>query len=395
MFKIRLDLPYSNLIYISFFFRYEFVDFHKSVWPKVITLLRKKFNRNADLICPKFLTFITNIVQCVKLFPDTLFYNNWVKNFFCEYLLVLKIEDSEVKYVRDDDLIVILKTYFDCLRFFIQRTIHNVSIDLNDLIHNNYNLNLDNLTEVGIDDNLLFRILFEKHLLTTLKWLFSHSNDQLAITGFDQISYMIAFYFKHCNNVPLYSKLLNLILNDVKNYMEDIFTVNVNQYPAIEIKRLTQFIKVMYTTFDINSNYSDMCDSLTDNSGESKDIDTNQRIDKSKIKESTEIYFCDLKNITIQLLRFCINNGKNCDQIYCMENVCALTNLFKDKCIYANLTDKGNLVDTFDCLLYFLKNKKAVDEKQIDLLIELIFVVLLLDPIFLNPSTFERLMEVC
>lgn len=337
--------------------------------------------------------FITNLTQCVKLFPDNFFYNNWVNTFFREYLLVIKAEDSELKCVKDDELVLILKTYIDCLRLFIQRSIHNVSVELNELINGNNEINLDNLTEDEIDDNLLFKILFEKHLLTVLKLLFTHPNEQIATNGLDQLSYMISFYYKHCTNVSPYSKLLSLILDDVKNYMEDIFKVNVNHYPAIEVKNLTQFITLMYGIFHIK--YSDETEFLDGNGNSTNDINTNLVIKTPSITEPIEIYRFELKNITIQLLRLCINNGMNCDRIYCMENICTLTYLFKDKYIYANLTEKGTLMDTIDCLLYFLKHKKTSDDKQMNSLIKLIFAVLYLDSIDLNPSMFQRLMEVC
>lgn len=378
------------------------IDFHNNVWPKINSLLCNKFNRNSDLICPKLLPFITNVVQCEDLFSDTAFYNNWVNKFFCDFLLVVKVDNFDAKSNEKDEIIIALKTYIDCLRFFIQRTLNNVSIDMNGINDITDTESSDHLIEGDIDNNLLFRILFRQHLLSLLKWLIYHSSDELAMSGFNQISYIVAFYYKHCTNVPIYSKLLSLIWNSIARYMDDIFNINVSNYPGSQVKRLTQFLKIMhYTILGIKSKNIDENKGLDGGASDGSDdkyindLSTLQAVKNDKIKEPSENYSYELKSLTHQLLRYCLHNAKQCDRIYCMEHVRTLTDLLGNKIIYAKLTANGTVLDSIDYLLYLLKHKSFVNEKQINILIELIYDVLHSYSSIMRPSMFQKILEVC
>ena len=342
----RLQLQKFWLKYeIIFFFRYETVDFHQNIWPKFSSLQRNAFNRNAQAICPNILPFFSQLSQVVA---DISEYNVLVKQFFDNIRDVI-ISDNSTFSISKQDNKIIIKTYFECMRYLIQK-VHNKKEDMQD------------------EENAIVLKLLEDNIVETIKWCLTSSNSLITKYFFQHTSAFVAFCDKQSTKSTLYRSLLDKFWT----LIFCIITEGLKEEDVDELclERVIELINDLYVANP----------SLEEN--KVKFIEDNVEEDKVErsvaLKEPHTIaafIHNELKQLVLQLLRICLKKTLDSKTSKYMKHVRLICNMFNDKDFYAKVSDDNDLNTTLLTLVNLLKSM-FLDNEACEIVTDVIFEIL-------------------
>ena len=306
---------------------------------------RNAFNRNAQAICPNILPFFSQLSQVVA---DISEYNTLVKQFFDNIRDVIISDNSTLSISKQDNKIII-KTYFECMRYLIQK-VHNRKEDMQD------------------EENAIVLKLLEDNIVETIKWCLQSSNSLITKYFFQHTSTFVAFCDKQSTKSTLYRSLLDkfwyliccIITEDLKK--EDV--------DELCLERVIELINDLYVANP----------SLEEN--KVKFVEDNMEDDKVEscvaLKEPHTIaafIHNELKQLVLQLLRICLKKTLDLKTSKYMKHVRLICNMFNDKDFYAKVSDDNDLNTTLFTLVNLLKSM-FLDNEACEIVTDVIFEIL-------------------
>lgn len=335
--------------------RPETIDFRKTVWPKFCSLLRNAFNRNAQAICPNILPFFS---QLSHVTDNTAEYQDFVKQFFDN--LKILIENEQAINISKQDSNIIIKTYFECLRYLMQK-INNASKD----------------GGVTSDDIEFAVTILEKNLMSTLKWCLSSTNGVITRYFFQQSSTLVAFFDKQQSNAQLYPKLLDTFWSSLFNVtLEDLKQQDVQE---LYVERVIGLINDLYVANpcleEHKVKFIEPCTDNNINENDEKDKAHARPVTPKEAHTTAAFRQKELKQLVLQLLRICLQKTLTLKTSKYAKHVRLLCNMFNDKEFFAKLSENNTLEGTLTIFTDLL-NACFMNDDACEIVMDVIFEIL-------------------
>lgn len=342
-----LPIPAKLSTKSIFIFRYEAINFHQNVWPKFSSLQRNAFNRNAQAICPNILPFFSQLSQVVT---DISEYNILVKQFFDNIRDVI-ISDNTTLSISKQDNKIIIKTYFECMRYLIQKV---------------YNKKEKNIQ--AEDDTIVVKLL-EENIVETIKWCLTSPNNLIAKYFFQHTSTFVAFCDKQSTKSTLYRSLLDKFWSLIFHIItEDLKKEEVDE---LCLERVVELINDLYVA---NPSLEESRVKFVEDNVEEEKVEQCA----TPLKESHTVaafIHKELKQLVVQLLRICLKKTLDLRTSKYMKHVRLICNMFNDKEFYAKVSDDNDLNTTLYTLVNLLKSI-FLDNEACEIVIDVIFEIL-------------------
>ncbi|KAH8259572.1 hypothetical protein KR026_006780 [Drosophila bipectinata] len=328
---------------------YASLNIRKALLPKLSTLLRNGFNRNAQAICPNLLPFLSKITPASLQDLDIY---EFYQRFFDD--MKLGITEKFDPPLSKSDCTVIHNAYFECLRFLFQQ--------------------INNKKEKESKDEEFVIKLLETNILEPISWLLK--SDSAHVKNFFQhSSALVAFWDRQIHNKldngGLYAKLLNL-------FWTTIFELVTKDLAAEEVDE--QLLShVLLLVLDLH---------VANPSLESPSVkfveEQAEKIEKSepttpvkKAQEAAAFIQKELKQLVVKLVRICLDkasgSGKGSSANRYVEQVHTLTKMFSDVNFYKSFTDAGELSSSLDRFVNLLSQ---VNDGAVESVVEIVFEIL-------------------
>ena len=315
--------------------RYSTINFKKLILPKLSHLLTNAFNNNAQAVCPNILPFFS------KLTPQNL-QDIPIYEFYIQFFTNLKSAICSDKVVSKADASSIIKTYFECYRYLMQK--------------------LKNSSELKSEDEDLIEILLKTHLLELIS-SFLNSDSNWAKIIFLQTSALIAFWSDRQNESEpkcLYVRLLNEFWKNIF----DMIGSNVNSRKQLNPKFLEHLNQLVYDLYVATPSLEDQkvkfqvshdneevttknsVIAMFDQNGDGNSLSLN----KCKSNTTSAVFIHkELRELVIKLVRLCLDNLRDPAYSSYIHHVRRLTKLFSSPEFYAELSsDKSGIDNTLN-----------------------------------------------
>ncbi|EDW76782.1 uncharacterized protein Dwil_GK19431 [Drosophila willistoni] len=330
---------------------YSSLNMRKAVLPKLSTMLKNAFNRNASAICPNLLPFLANVTQESLQDLDIL---EFYKRFFDD--LKIGIVGTYDPPLSKSDIMVIHNAYFECMRFLLQQM---------------------NQKEGGEEEqrNDFAIDLLQNHLLKPIAQLLSDENAHVKCF-FQHTSALVAFWDRQCQNGHdkslLYGKLLKLFWTDIFALVTENLAVQgeVNEHLLSNVLLLVQNLHVANPSLE-----SPSVKFQEETESQQEEI---IRSSKKETQEAAAFIQKELKQLAIKLVRICLDKAKiSTNPSRYVEHIGILTRMFGDLKFYESLTESNEIRATLDVILGLLGNgSHDINKETCDSLMDIIFEVL-------------------
>ncbi|KAH8303692.1 hypothetical protein KR018_011703 [Drosophila ironensis] len=324
------------------------INVRKALLPKLSSLLRNGFNRNAQAICPNLLPFLSKITPASLQDLD-------VYEFYQRFFDDLKAAVTE-KFdppLAKSDCSVMHNAYFECLRFLLQQ--------------------INNKKDREAREDEFAMNMLRTNILEPISWLLK--SDSAHVKNFFQhSSALVAFWDRQINNKldngGLYRKLLNEFWTRIFELVtQDLAAEEVNEQLLSHVLLLVQDLHMANPSLEspsVKFVEQDPCEKL-----EKSEPTTPVK----KAQEQAAFIQKELKQLVVKLVRICLDKastkgGSSCRYI---EQVRTLTKMFTDVEFYKSLTERGELrasLDKFVALLGQLKDEAC--ESVVEILFEIL-----------------------
>lgn len=336
--------------------RYAPLNIRKALLPKLSSLLKNAFNRNAQAICPNLLPFLSKITPASLQDLDIY---EFYQRFFDD--LKTAIVGPHDPPLSKSDISVIHNAYFECLRFMLQQ--------------------INNNTERKEEVELFAFGLLEQQLLEPIGNLLRSDNAHVKYF-FQHSSALVAFWDRQCNNdtekasCTLYVKLLNKFWTRIFQLVtQDLAVEDVNEQLLSHVILLVQDLHVANPSLETQSVKFIEDDEAKAASEQSSQHSTPTR----KAHDAAAFIQKELKQLVVKLVRICLekaNNGNKSTRY--ISQVRTLTKMFTDAEFYKSLTDLGQLHATLDKFVALLGQ---LNDETCESVVEILFEILaLLEP---------------
>uniref|UniRef100_A0A1I8NVG8 E3 ubiquitin-protein ligase listerin n=1 Tax=Stomoxys calcitrans TaxID=35570 RepID=A0A1I8NVG8_STOCA len=332
------------------------IDFREKVWPKFSSLLRNAFNRNAQAICPNILPFFSQLSQVTT---DRTEYHQMVRQFFDNLKGVLV---SETNNISKQDTIIIIKTYFECLRYINQKIINASKV------------------QPSPEENELVLQLLQDNVMQPLKWCLTSTNGLATRYIFQNASTLVAFFDKQHTDCPVYQQLLDKFWQSLFN----ITTEDLNQPDVGELylERIIELINDLYVANPNLEEHRVKFATLVAEDKETKDngVDDNQPLlerPRTPKEQLTAAAFRqkELKQLVLQLLRKCIKKTETLNTSRYIKHVRLLCNMFNDKDFFIKLTESNTLESSLTTFVNLLSTS-FLDNEACEIVVDVVFEIL-------------------
>ncbi|XP_046806997.1 E3 ubiquitin-protein ligase listerin [Lucilia cuprina] len=327
---------------------HQTIDFYKNVWPKLTHLLRNAFNRNAHAICPNILPFFS---QLINVTSDMQEYHNLIKQFFDNIKDVITMEtptNNNNTSMQDNKMII--KTYFECLRYIIQKV---------------YNKK-DKTVE---EEKTLVLQLLEENIVQPIKWFLSGEDSLLTKYFFQQTSTLVAFFDKQSANCSLYQQLLEkfwcLLFTLIP---EELHKTDVSE---IYLEHVIELINDMYVA---KPNLEEHKVKFVEVNGEEEGENAENPI-KDNNHTTAAFIQKELRQLVLQLLRICFNKTVSLKTSKYIKHVRLFCNMFNDKEFFAKISEDDKLDTTLRTLVDLLKSS-VLDNDACAIVVDVVFEIL-------------------
>ncbi|XP_017135075.1 E3 ubiquitin-protein ligase listerin [Drosophila miranda] len=323
------------------------LNIRKALLPKLSSLLRNAFNRNAQAICPNLLPFLSKItpgsLQDVDIYE---FY----QRFFDD--MKLAITEKFDPPLSKSDCTAIHNSYFECLRFLLQQ------------------INNSKERDAKVDEFVCG--LLQRNLLEPIGWLLKSESAHVK-NFFQHSSALVAFWDRQINNGldhgALYAKLLN-------QFWTRIFEL-VTQDLAAEQVEEQLLSHVLLLVQDLH-----MANPSLESPSVKFAVEDGEKIPKEspstpvkRAQESAAFIQKELKQLVVKLVRICLDKASaigDSSSRY-VEQVRTLTKMFSDAQFYKSLTDLTELSETLDKFVALLGH---LNDEASESVVEIVFEIL-------------------
>ncbi|EDW69877.1 E3 ubiquitin-protein ligase listerin [Drosophila virilis] len=329
---------------------YSPLNIRKALLPKLSSLLRNAFNRNAHAICPNLLPFLSKITQASLQDLDIY---EFYQRFFDD--LKAAIVGPHEPPLSKSDTSIMHNAYFECLRFILQQV-------------NNNPQRTDAIEEFGLQ-------LLEQQLLEPIGNLLRSESTHVKYF-FQQASALVAFWDRECNNVvdksscSLYVKLLNKFWTRIFELVtQDLGLEDVNEQLLSHVLLLVQDLHVA------NPSLETQCVKFVE-ADEEINLGTasQQSTPTRKVHDAAAFIQKELKQLVVKLVRICLDKASSSsNSARFISQVRTLTKMFTDAEFYKSLTDQGELRATLDKFVTLLgKLNDDASESVVEILFEIL-----------------------
>lgn len=308
-------------------------------------MLRNAFNRNAQAICPNVLPFFSQLSQVTA---DINEYQTLVKQFFDNIRDIIIAENSTLSISKQDNKMII-KTYFECLRYLIQK-IQNKK---------------DNTTE---EESIVFKLL-EDNIVSTLKWCLTSTEALTTKYIFQHTATLVAFFDKQSATSTLYQRLLDKFWSLLFSIIPE--ELNKQDVSELYLERVIELINDLYVA---NPSLEEHKVKFVEDSNE--ESENTERPATPKEPHTTAAFIQkELKQLVLQLLRICLNKTSTMKTSKYIKHVRLLCNMFSDKDFFAKVSEDGKMETTLMTLVGLLKSS-FLDNEACEIVVDVIFEVL-------------------
>lgn len=343
----------SRLLYlslISYLRRYSPLNIRKALLPKLSSLLRNAFNRNAQAICPNLLPFLSKITA--ESLQDLDLYE-FYQRFFDD--LKSAVVGTHEPPLSKADISIIHNAYFECLRFMLQQ------------INNNAQRTAA-MEEFGYG-------LLEHQLLEPIGNLL-HSESNHVKYFFQHTSALVAFWDRECNTnsdksaSSLYVQLLNKFWTRIFDLVtQDLAVEDVNEQLLSHVLLLVQDLHVANPSLETQS-----VKFVEVDEEETTKVASQQSTPTRKAHDAAAFIQKELKQLVVKLVRICLDKASSSsNSARFIRQVRTLTKMFTDAEFYKSLTERGELHATLDKFVSILgKLNDDACESVVDILFEIL-----------------------
>jgi len=357
--KLSAFQYYSSAFATFFFCRFVPLNIRKALLPKLSSLLRNGFNRNAQAICPNLLPFLSKITQASLQDLD-------IYDFYQRFFDDMKTAVTE-KFdppLPKSDCTVIHNAYFECLRFLLQQ--------------------INNNKEREQKDEEFATSLLQNNVLEPIGWLLKSDSAHVKIF-FQHSSALVAFWDRQINNRldngGLYAKLLNQFWTRIFELVtQDLSAEQVNEQLLSHVLLLVQDLHVANPSLDTPSvKFAEVQDEKVEKSEPTTPV--------KKAQEAAAFIQKELKQLVVKLVRICLdkakNSGSGSSSSRYIEQIRTLTKMFTDAAFYKSLTDAGDLEGALNKFVSLLEQ---LDNDACESVVEIVFEIL---PLVASDKRFE------
>ncbi|EDV97987.1 E3 ubiquitin-protein ligase listerin [Drosophila grimshawi] len=344
---------------------YASLNIRKALLPKLSSLLRNGFNRNAQAICPNLLPFLSKIT--VESLHDLDIYEFYQRFFDDLKTAVVGTHDPPLS---KSDTSLMHNAYFECLRFMLQQI-------------NNNTLRTAQVEEFAFG-------LLEQQLLEPIGQLLRSDGAHVKYF-FQHTSALIAFWDRQCNNdvdkssSTLYVKLLNKFWTRIFELVtQDLAVEDVNEQLLSHVLMLVQDLHVANPSLETQNV------KFVDSDGEkTTDQSSQHSTPTKKVHEAAAFIQKELKQLVVKLVCICMDKAgsRTSSSVRFISQVRTLTKMFSDADFYKSLTEAGELHATLDKFVALLEQ---LSDDSCESVMDILFEILSL----LKPETrFEYIAE--
>ncbi|XP_017072343.1 E3 ubiquitin-protein ligase listerin [Drosophila eugracilis] len=323
------------------------LNIRKALLPKLSSLLRNGFNRNAQAICPNLLPFLSKITQASLQDLDIY---EFYQRFFDD--MKLAVTEKFDPPLPKSDCTVIHNAYFECLRFLLQQ--------------------INNKKDREQKEEEFAIRLLQSNVLEPIGWLLKSDSAHVKIF-FQHSSALVAFWDRQINNRSdnggLYAKLMNLFWTRIFELVtNDLAAEEVNEQLLSHVLLLVQDLHMANPSLESPS-VKFVEDAKVEKSEPSTPV--------KKAQEAAAFIQKELKHLVVKLVRICldkakISGGGNSSSRY-IEQIRILTKMFTDAAFYKSLTDDGDLGGTLNKFVFLLVQ---LNDDACESVVEIVFEIL-------------------
>ncbi|XP_011292059.2 E3 ubiquitin-protein ligase listerin [Musca domestica] len=328
------------------------IDFREKVWPKFGHLLRNAFNRNAQAICPNVLPFFSQLSHVTQDIEE---YHNFIKQFFDNLKGVIVSESSQIS---KQDNIMIIKTYFECLRYINQK-INNAS--------------KEQTSDSSNTNRELLEYLLQENVMQPLMVCLSSPNSISSRYIFQNACTLVAFFDRQHTTSEIYQ----LLLDKFWQSLFQITTEGLNQ-PNVSELYLERVIELINDLYVANPSLEEHKVKFAEN--EKEDDENSTKSERPHTPKSSQVAADfrqkELKQLVLQLLRICMEKTQNLKTSKYIKNVRILCNMFNDRQFFAKLSAADESLDGALKAFIQLLSSSFMDNEACEIVVDVIFEIL-------------------
>ncbi|XP_073835872.1 E3 ubiquitin-protein ligase listerin-like isoform X2 [Musca autumnalis] len=328
----------------------ETIDFREKVWPKFSHLLRNAFNRNAQAICPNILPFFSQLSHVTQ---DTAEYHNFIKQFFDNLKSIILSESGQIS---KQDNIIIIKTYFECLRYINQK-IHNASKD-----------------SVTQENRELVEHLLQENVMEPLQQCLSSTNSVATRYVFQNACTLVAFFDRQHTTSQIYQQLLDKFWLLLFNMTTE--GLNASDVSELYLERVIELINDLYVA---NPSLEEHKVKFVESENVEETNSSSSTLERPRTPKSTQVAADfrqkELKQLVLQLLRICIQKTQTLKSSKYIKNVRLLCNMFNDRDFFTKLSEKETLEAALMTFVGLLSSS-FLDNEACEIVVDVIFEIL-------------------
>lgn len=276
-------------------------------------------------------------------------YHNIVKQFFDNFKEVIVAENSTFIISKQDNKIII-KTYFECLRYLIQQ------------IH----AKKDNTQD---EEKALVLSLLEENVVGPIKWCLASTKAYTNKCFFQHTSTLVAFFDKHSSISSLYQQLLDKFWSLLfASIPEELNKQDVSkQY----LENVIQLINDLYAA---NPSLEEHKVKFAEDN--QANVEKIERCVTTKEQHTTAAFIQkELKQLVLQLLRICLSKTLALKTSEYIKHVSLLCSMFNDKDFFAQVSENGKLDDTLNTFSSLLK-ATILNNDACEIVVDILFEIL-------------------
>ncbi|KAH8258638.1 hypothetical protein KR038_003248 [Drosophila bunnanda] len=323
------------------------LNIRKALLPKLSSLLRNGFNRNAQAICPNILPFLSKITPTALQDLDIY---EFYQRFFDD--IKLAVTGKFDPPLSKSDCTVVHNTYFECLRFLIQQ--------------------INNSKKREPREQEFAEGLLQNNVLEPIGWLLKCESAHVK-NFFQHSSALVAFWDRQINNGldngGLYAKLLNQFWTRIFELVtQDLEAEEVNEELLSHVLLLVHDLHVANPSLESPSvKFVEELEGKIEKSEPTTPV--------KKAQEAAAFIQKELKQLVVKLVRICLGKASGSASSRYVDQIRSLTKMFTDALFYKSLTERGDLLGALDNFVSLLD---CINDEACESVVEIVFEILLL-----------------
>lgn len=277
-------------------------------------------------------------------------YHDMIKQFFDNIRDVITMEENQTSTpnnISKQDNIMIIKTYFECLRYLIQK-------------FNNKN------QDIPEADKVIAQKLLQENVIQPIKWCLSSTNGLKPKYFFQHSSTLVAFFDKQSGLSLLYQQLLDTFWSLLFNLTTD--DLQQQDVSELYLERVIELINDLYVSNPSLEEHKVKFLEENVDKPEPTLIPKEPHVSAAFIQK-------ELKQLVLQLLRICLKKTLTMKTSKYIKHVRLLCNMFNDKEFFVKLSEDESLTTTLLTFVNLLK-MSFLDNEASETVVDVVFEIL-------------------